>query len=45
MTSFVCKECGYRFESGLENRKRKCPYCGKEGISRELSATELLEEE
>jgi len=45
MTTFVCKECGYRFESSLGGSKRKCPYCGKESISRELSAAELLDEE
>ncbi|MBU0958723.1 MAG: hypothetical protein KKB31_02130 [Nanoarchaeota archaeon] len=45
MTSFTCVECGYRIESDLQETRKKCPYCGKESISRELSATELLEDD
>jgi len=44
MTKFVCKNCDYRFKSELEQVGKKCPYCGKEGIIRELSAEELLNE-
>jgi len=41
MGKFICTNCNYRFdaENALE-----CPYCGKESLEQDKSATELLEE-
>ena len=44
MAKFICKNCGYKFNSELEQNKKKCPYCGKIGIIKEPSAEELLKE-
>ncbi len=44
MTKFVCKNCGYRFESELLENK-KCPYCGEMKADIEPSAEDLVEEE
>ena len=41
MPSFVCVDCGYRFES--ETGKR-CPYCASENIEKEKPAEELVDE-
>ena len=45
MTSFICLECNYRFESKSFQAGKKCPYCGKERVIREPDADELLEED
>ncbi len=45
MVGFICKNCGYRFDSKLNQEAKPCQYCGKKAVSRELSAEELLEEE
>jgi len=41
MTKFVCKNCGFRTESGKEDKK--CPYCDRKGLEKEPDAKELLE--
>ena len=41
MTKFVCKDCDYRFES---LNIKKCPYCGKERVVKELDAEDLSKE-
>ncbi len=41
MASFVCMDCGYRFES--EEGKR-CPYCASESVEKEKPAEELVED-
>ena len=43
MTVMVCKNCGYRFESGI-SRTNKCPYCDGKSIEKEKNAEELLSE-
>jgi len=45
MTKFICKECNYRFEAVLDQKRGKCPYCGKETIVKEPTAEELLNED
>ena len=40
MTAFVCKSCGYRFES---EKARKCPYCRDGKIEKEKTAEELVD--
>ena len=42
MTGFVCKGCGYRFES--KEKSKKCPYCAGDGVEKEKSAEELVNE-
>ncbi len=42
MMKFICKGCGYRFESEKENTK--CPYCGKKEIEGEKNAEELIKD-
>ena len=42
MAKFICRDCGYRFESKLEQDRKKCPYCGKMRIIKEPSAEDLL---
>lgn len=44
MTKFICKGCGYRFESESEQFQKRCPYCGKIGLIKEPSAEDLLKE-
>lgn len=44
MVKFICKNCNYRFESELEQIKRKCPYCGQIKIIKEPTAEDLLKE-
>ncbi len=39
MTSFVCINCGYRFDS---DKKKECPYCGKRNVEKKKSADELV---
>lgn len=41
MKKFICKGCGYRFESDVG---KKCPYCGKEEVEGEQDAAHLVEE-
>lgn len=45
MTALRCKNCNYRFESQIERKGRKCPYCGKDSVIEEPSVDELLMEE
>jgi len=40
MTNFVCRKCGYKFESVSG---KKCPYCEGENVEREKSAEELVD--
>lgn len=40
MTKFVCKNCGFRTESGKGDKR--CPFCDRIGLEREPSAEELL---
>ena len=42
---FVCKACGYRFESESKKDGEKCPYCDRKAIIKEPNAEELLREE
>ncbi len=42
MTTFVCKDCGYRFKSEKAGKKR-CPYCGKGNAEKEKTAKELVD--
>jgi predicted Zn-ribbon and HTH transcriptional regulator len=44
MTRFVCKNCGYNFESASLNSKI-CPYCGENELDIEPSAEDLIEED
>ena len=44
MAKFICKDCGYRFESESEKIRKRCPYCGKITIIKEPSAEDLLKE-
>ncbi|MBI2630412.1 hypothetical protein HYW76_04900 [Candidatus Pacearchaeota archaeon] len=39
MTGFVCKKCGYQFES-VSNKS--CPWCGCASIEAERSAEQLV---
>ena len=41
MTKFICKECGYRFDSEMG---KKCPYCSKESTEKEQNAEELIKD-
>lgn len=41
MTIYICKECGYRFET---ERPKSCPYCSSVKVKREETAEELLSE-
>ena len=43
MKNFVCKKCGYRFQS-LQEKPKICPYCSKESVTEEQGAEELLDE-
>lgn len=45
MVNFICKDCGYKFESKLDQKGRRCPYCGEPKIVKEPAAEELLNEE
>jgi len=42
MTIFVCKECGYRFESE-KGKLKKCPYCSGDEVEKEKTAEELID--
>ncbi len=44
MTNFVCRNCGYRFESSDESYKRRCSNCGENSVKKEQDATSLLDE-
>ena len=44
MVAYICEECNYRFEAKSDQKRKKCPYCGKERIVREPVAEELIEE-
>lgn len=44
MVSFVCNECGYRFEADDKKRAGKCPYCDCTSVEKEKSAEELVNE-
>jgi len=39
MVRYICENCKYNFESEI---KTKCPYCGKESVSEEKSAEDLV---
>jgi len=40
MTRFICKDCGYKFESA----EKKCPYCSKDNVEEEKNAEELIKD-
>jgi predicted Zn-ribbon and HTH transcriptional regulator len=40
MVSFVCNDCGYRFES---EKGKRCPYCASENVEKDKSAEDLVE--
>ena len=42
MGRYFCKECRYRFES--DTKKERCPYCGKNSLSEEQTAEEIVGE-
>jgi len=42
MTRYRCKNCNYFF--GSERTPEKCPYCGKDKVSKELDAEGILKE-
>lgn len=42
MVKFFCKNCGYRFETKLRYKPRRCPYCAKEAVEEEQNAQEIL---
>ncbi len=42
MVRYRCKNCNYFFDS--EKFQKKCPYCGKESVERELDAEGILKE-
>jgi DNA-directed RNA polymerase subunit RPC12/RpoP len=44
MTVYICKNCGYRFESKNDQEGKKCPYCDEKTLIREPNAEELIEE-
>ena len=44
MTKFSCEECGYSFDSGLNQTGKGCPYCGKKKVEKEKSAEDLVRE-
>ena len=41
MASFVCINCGYKFET--ENKPDRCPYCNEIGLEKDKSAEELVD--
>ena len=41
MVIHICTKCNYKFDA--ENPE-ECPYCGKEGLEKDKSAEELLDE-
>lgn len=41
MTGFICKKCGFRFES--QGTPKLCPYCGSSGVEKEKTAEELVD--
>ena len=45
MTKFICKNCGYRFDSWGDMKDKRCNYCGEKALVKEPSAEELVEEE
>ncbi len=42
MVKYICKNCNYRFNSN--NDQNECPYCGRNALEKDKSASELLEE-
>jgi len=42
MEDFICKNCKYRFKSSGE--PKTCPYCDKESVEKEKSASEIVNE-
>lgn len=45
MTTFICSQCSYRFDSEIERIPKRCPYCGKANcVRKEKSAEELVKE-
>jgi len=42
MASYRCKNCRYSLESVKEIKK--CPYCDKNSLEKEKSASELLDD-
>ena len=44
MTKFICKNCNYRFETKLEYKPKRCPYCNKDSVDEDQTAEKLLEE-
>ncbi|MBS3090507.1 hypothetical protein J4433_01930 [Candidatus Pacearchaeota archaeon] len=45
MTTFICTQCRYRFDSESEKIPKKCPYCGRMNcVKKEKSAEDLVKE-
>ena len=44
MPKFVCKNCGYQFESENDYEGKMCPYCGEKKLTKEKDAEALLKE-
>ncbi len=42
MGTYVCTNCKYKFSSSKE--ASDCPYCGKDSVEKEKSASELLDD-
>jgi len=42
MVKLVCTNCNYKFEA--QEKPKTCPYCNKETIEYEKSASDLLNE-
>ena len=44
MTGYVCTNCNYKFSSDKAEVLKKCPYCSKNSVKAEASASDLLAE-
>ncbi len=45
MSTFVCSQCNYRFDSDIEKIPKRCPYCGRANcVRKEKSAEDLVTE-
>ena len=42
MVKLTCLNCKYEFE--VEGKPNNCPYCGKEKLEQEKSASDMIEE-
>jgi len=42
MVIYICTHCKFRFNA--EKPRGDCPYCGRDSLEKEKSASELLDE-